>query len=142
MPVGLTVPGRLGADPDLRSTNGGTVVANFRVAVSGYDREKQEKTTTWVRVTMWGARGEQIAKLVGKGDSVCFIGTGELKSFEKREGGEIIWYLECTASDCVLLGSSQKSDEPREKQPPMPASKPAHRGRVKEAEADDDEIPF
>lgn len=141
MPVGLTVPGRLGDDPELRSTSGGQV-ANFSVAVSGYDRVSKEKTTTWVRVTMWGVRGEQIAKLVSKGDAVCFIGTGELKSYEKRDGGEV-WYLECTASECVLMGSSQKSDEPREKQPPKPASNPAHRGRVKEADFDDDDkIPF
>lgn len=107
MPFGMTVPGRLGQDPEVRSTKSGATLAKFSVAVDGYDREAKEKTTTWVRVTMWGARGEQIAKLVSKGDSVCFMGTGELREYDGK------LYLECTASECALMGSSGgKKQEP------------------------------
>jgi|SRR5690606_4052519 len=133
MSFGLTVPGRLGADPDVRHTSGGTVVANFRVAVSGYDREEKEKTTTWVRVTMWGARGEQIAKLLSKGDAVCFMGVGELKSYKNRDDEEVV-YIECTASDCALLGSSKPRDEDR--------GKSEKRDSKRDSKRDDDDVPF
>ena len=130
MPFGMTVPGRLGADPELRATKGGTSVAQFRVAVDGYDREAKEKTTTWVRVVMWGARGETIAKLVSKGDAVCFMGTGELKTYENKDGVTVT-YLECNASDCALLGSSQgKKTEPKKAT------------NKRDPDIDDDDIPF
>lgn len=135
MSFGLTVPGRLGADPDVRHTSGGTVVANFRVAVSGYDHVEKEKTTTWIRVTMWGARGEQLAKLLSKGDAVCFIGTGELKSYENKNGDEVV-YIECTASDCALLGSSRSREDERD------SKRDSKRSKRDSKRDDDDEIPF
>ena len=105
MSFGLTVPGRLGADPETRHTPSGQVVTEFRVAVSGYDTASREKTTTWVRCTMWGPRGEQLGKLLHKGDAACFMGVGALRTYTNRQGVEVT-ALECTASDCALLGSS------------------------------------
>lgn len=143
MPFGMSVPGRLGADPELRNTSGGTTVANFRVAVDGYDREKREKTTTWVRVTMWGARGEQIAKLLSKGDAVCFMGTGELKSYDGKNGE--VWYIECTASECALLGSANGQRDEGKSQRSQSGSRSGGYDKGKRGaseQEEDDEIPF
>lgn len=109
------------------------MLAKFRVAVDGYDREKREKNTTWVGVTMWGARGEQIAKLVSKGDSVCFMGTGELREYNGKS------YLECTASECALMGGSKRQDEP------LHGSRAGGKTqKIKNADftLEDDEVPF
>lgn len=126
MPFGMTVPGRLGSDPEVKHTQGGQVLAKFRVAVNGYDREKKEKTTMWVDVTMWGARGEQIAKLLSKGDSVCFMGTGELREYNGKS------YLECTASECALMGGAKRQEQ----------AAPATAGRKPARIEPDDEVPF
>ncbi|NBT17033.1 MAG: single-stranded DNA-binding protein, partial [Chitinophagia bacterium] len=48
--------GRLGGDPEVRSTQNGTNVANFNIATSEKytkDGETQEKTQ-WHRVVAWG----------------------------------------------------------------------------------------
>ena len=60
--------GRLGNDPQLRTTKAGEPVANFNLAIDqGYG---ERKTTAWVRVTV-DAVGEvknQAAANVAKGD--------------------------------------------------------------------------
>jgi single-strand DNA-binding protein len=133
----MTVPGRLGADPELRATARGTSVANFRVAVDGYDREKKEKTTTWVRVTMWGDRGEQLAKLLSKGDAVCFMGTGELKSYDGKNGE--VWYIECTASECALMGSGKNQRDEGKSQQSRSGSQRGGSDRGKRGDSEQEE---
>jgi single-strand DNA-binding protein len=129
MSFGMQAAGRLGNDPEVRATGSGQTLVKFSLAVGGYDRERKEKTTAWVRVVMWGNRGEQIAKLVSKGDSVCFYGTGELKSYENKDGKQVT-YLELSASECVLLGGGGEKKEEK-----TPA-----RGRSRREE--DDDVPF
>lgn len=65
----LIFRGRLGNDPQLRTTQSGESVANFNLAIDqGYG---ERKTTAWVRVTCWGKQAEAAAQHLGKGDLVC-----------------------------------------------------------------------
>src|SRR5439155_2646493 len=60
----VMLSGNLGADPEVRSTNNGSRVANLSLATSrqwtGQGGEKQEKTE-WHRVICWNNKGAQLA---------------------------------------------------------------------------------
>lgn len=60
-----TFTGRLGKDPELKSTNSGKSVATFSLAVD--DGFGDKKSTIWVNFEAWDKSGETIARLVGKG---------------------------------------------------------------------------
>jgi len=65
----LIFRGRLGSDPQLRTTQTGEPVANFNLAIDqGYG---ERKTTAWVRVTVWGKQAEACHQHLSKGDLVC-----------------------------------------------------------------------
>jgi single-strand DNA-binding protein len=64
----LIFRGRLGNDPQLRTTQTGEPVANFNLAIDqGYG---ERKTTAWVRVVVWGKQAEACSQHLGKGDLV------------------------------------------------------------------------
>lgn len=73
----ITIAGNCTKDAELRDA-GGTKVAGFSVAVSGY--ENREKTTTYFDVSVWGKRGEAVTKFAKKGSKICV--TGELGTRE------------------------------------------------------------
>ncbi|MEQ8280818.1 MAG: single-stranded DNA-binding protein [Deltaproteobacteria bacterium] len=57
----VMLTGNLGADPEMRYPQGGTAVANFRIATTerwkDADGEMQERTD-WHRIVVWGKQGE------------------------------------------------------------------------------------
>ena len=62
--------GNLGADPELRFTQGGQAVLNLRLATteSYLDKDKNRKEVTdWHSIVVWGPRGEALAKFLKKG---------------------------------------------------------------------------
>jgi len=76
--ISATIYGRLGADPEVTVTHGGTSVLKLRVACDhGYG---DKKTTTWVRVACFGRLAESLTGKLAKGNRV--IVTGELYSQE------------------------------------------------------------
>lgn len=99
----LTIGGTLGADPDVRDVGGKTVL-NLRVAVQGYDYKSKEKTTTWVKVSMWGDRGAKLAEFLSKGDRVMASGEGRLYTHEGKA------YLELTASNIGIMSSASRQE--------------------------------
>lgn len=64
--------GRVGKDPELRKTNGGTSIAIFPMATSWKSGDKEY--TEWHRVRAWGNLAESVAERVRKGDKVTVVG--------------------------------------------------------------------
>lgn len=97
--------GNLGADPELRVTAGGQAVLKLRLATteSYLDRNntRQEKTE-WHSVTIWGKRGEALAKILAKGDRIFVEGGLRTSSYEKD--GEKRYRTEVVASNIILGG--------------------------------------
>lgn len=79
-----TFSGRLGADAELRATQGGEKVLSFRVANDvGFG---ERKTAQWVDCSMWGQRAEALAQYLTKGVSVVVAGEVTAKLYERRDG--------------------------------------------------------
>lgn len=135
----LSFGGRVGQDPELKTVGDhGSTVCNFSVAVSGYNRRAREKTTTWVRVAVWGKRGEQLSALLVKGSTVSI--TGEYS--HRLHEGKV--YVDVTTSDVTLLGSPPIEDDEDDDPPPQRRQRDARsqRSSSRNPPPDDDDIPF
>jgi len=83
----VMVIGRLGADPEMRATQGGTAVANFRVAVNekfGSGDEAKE-VTTWLPIVAWRKLAEVVSQYCHKGSYVAVQGRLRNRSWEDKD---------------------------------------------------------
>lgn len=100
--------GNLGADPELRSTSGGTAVLKLWLATSEsyLDRNKQrQERTEWHRVVIWGRRAEALGKILTKGDRILIEGSLRTSSYDDKDGNKR-YTTEVIASNVVLGGGS------------------------------------
>ncbi len=77
--------GRLCEDPELRKTNSGKDVCNFRFAVQ---RDFDKDTADFFSVTAWGKTAEFCAKYLGKGRLAAISGRVQNGSYTSRDGQE------------------------------------------------------
>lgn len=103
--------GNLGADPELRVTGGGQAVLKLRLATTEtyLDRNNtRQERTEWHSVTLWGKRGEALAKFLTKGERIFVEGSLRTSSYEKD--GEKRYRTEVVASN-IILGGRGKGGE-------------------------------
>jgi single-strand DNA-binding protein len=98
--------GRLGKDPEERSTAGGTRVSNFSLATDTYHGSNGEKTTEWHRVVAFGKLAEQCNQYLKKGQLVCIEGSLQTRCWEKSPG-EKHYFTEVVASRMTFLNSKE-----------------------------------
>ncbi len=83
----VCLTGRLGRDPDVRSTASGSTVLGFSLAVS--ERRKNHQTgewedyTNWVNCTVFGNRAEPLSHILAKGMLVCVEGRLRWSQWER-----------------------------------------------------------
>ena len=97
--------GNLGADPELKMTQGGQAVLKLRLATTEtyLDRNNtRQERTEWHSVTLWGKRGEALAKFLTKGERIFVEGSLRTSSYEKN--GEKRYSTEINASNIILAG--------------------------------------
>ena len=81
--------GRLGADPEVRYTQDGTMVTNFRLATdeARKDRSGERITKTeWHRIVTFGKLAEICGNYLSKGRLVYIEGRIQTRSWEDNEG--------------------------------------------------------
>ncbi len=108
----VTLIGNLGADPDVRYLDGGTVVAQFNVATTekftNRNGEKVEQTE-WFRVELWNEQAKIAEKYLKKGNPVYIEGRLRTETWTDKEGKER-FSLRVRASTMQLLGSPGDRD--------------------------------
>lgn len=102
----ILIIGHLGADPELRHTNGGGAVCNLRIATSENwtDKEgnKQERTE-WHSVAVWGKTAEHCGQYLAKGRQVYVEGRLQTREYTDKEGIERkVWEIQ--ADRVTFLG--------------------------------------
>ena len=104
--------GRLGKDPEIRSTPQGTSVAKFTVATDEKftDRagEKQERTE-WHNIVAWGKLGEICGQYLRKGKLVYIEGSIRTDSWDDKESGQKKYRTEIVANTMKML--DRRGDE-------------------------------
>ena len=84
----FAIIGRLTKDAELRTTGGGTSVANFSIANNrSYTVENEKKEfTSFLDCIAWGKLGEVIAQYCTKGKQVALDGRIQQRSWDDKDG--------------------------------------------------------
>ena len=106
-----TIIGNLTRAPELRTTQDGTPVCNFTVAVNRRARAGGQPEADFFRVTAWRALGENCAKYLAKGRKVMACGPVAARAYTGSDG-QTHATLELTADEVEFLSpkSSQAPD--------------------------------
>jgi len=98
--------GHVGNDPEIKTFEGGKVLANLTIATNdSYKNDKGEKVeqTEWHKVVAWGKTAEIIEKFVTKGKEIAIDGKLTHRSYEDKNG-EKRYITEVVANEVLLLG--------------------------------------
>lgn len=130
--------GNLGADPELKMTQGGQAVLKLRMATTETYLDKsntRQERTEWHSVVMWGKRGEALAKLLTKGERIFVEGSLRTSSYDKD--GEKRYRTEINATNIILSGREAGGTDAGRSRNGRPT-----RDYIETAGGDDADVPF
>lgn len=78
--------GRLVRDPELRTTQNHTSVANFTIAVNRPRIDGEDRGADFINCMAWRKLAETIAKYCVKGDQIAIEGHIQTSSYENQDG--------------------------------------------------------
>lgn len=86
----IILMGRLGRDPDVHYTQGGTPVASFSLAVDRdfVDQATGRRPTDWIGVVAWGARAKFTQQYFRKGQLAVVEGRLQIRDWTDQEGNK------------------------------------------------------
>lgn len=100
----LVLQGRLTKDPEIRSTQSGSTVAGFTLAVDrDYQPGGSEKKTDFVDCSAWRATAGFVERNFRKGQLVVVKGRLESRKWQDRDGNNRVSW-ECQVDDCWFCG--------------------------------------
>lgn len=92
----ICIAGRIVKDPELRTTNSGTEVCGFTVAVDRRMRSGEEKITDFIDCTAWGKTGVFVSTYFHKGDGINLDGRMESRKWADKDGNNrVSWGVTC-----------------------------------------------
>jgi len=135
--------GRLGKDPEIRSTPNGNSVAKFSLATD--DRytdksgEKQERTE-WHNIVAWGKLAEICGQYLRKGKLIYIEGSIRTDTWDDKETGQKKYRTEIIANQMQML--DRKGDENGGGGAYAGAAKKSNASGAATQVEEDDEVPF
>ena len=142
--------GNVGKDPEIRSTGGGTMVANFTLATSDRQKDAQgnwQDRTEWHNLVAFTRLAEIVRDYVKKGSKLYIEGKIQTRSWDDKETGVKKYRTEIIVNDLSLLsgredgsgsgGHSRQSGSSS----PYDQRQPAGHDEAP-ADISDDDIPF
>jgi single-strand DNA-binding protein len=130
--------GHLGADPEIRYTQGGAPVANLRIATNENWTNKngqKEERTEWHRVVVWSKLAELAGQYLTKGRQVYIEGRLQTRSWDDKEGNKR-YATEIVATNIQFLGGVGDRKVESANLPPDLPTPPSDMG------SSDEDIPF
>jgi single-strand DNA-binding protein len=98
--------GNLGANPEMRYTQGGTAVANIRLATSERWTDKSgqpQEATEWPRIVVWGKQAEICGQYLTKGRQIYVEGRIRTRQWQDQQGQKR-YTTEIVAQRVQMLG--------------------------------------
>lgn len=150
--------GRLGKDPELKTTNSGKDYCRFSLAIDRQFKNKDgERETDWLDCVAWGSTAKFIADYFAKGRTIGVFGSVQKRSWE-GEDGQKRYATEIIVEKAYFTGQAKMGDayEPDQTPPSKqdqrpdydsiygrstPASAPAP-AEPQQASMDDFQMPF
>jgi single-strand DNA-binding protein len=156
----VTLLGNVGKDPEIRSTAGGTMVANFTLATSDRQKDAQgnwQDRTEWHNLVAFTRTAEIVRDYVKKGSKLYIEGKITNRSWDDKESGQKRYKTESLVNELVLLSgreegagggqggyskASSASSSAASFDQRTPAAAGGHDDYAQSAEISDDDIPF
>jgi len=143
--------GNVGKDPEIRSTGGGTMVANFTLATSDRFQDAQgnwQDRTEWHNLVAFKRTAEIVRDYVKKGSKLYIEGKIQTRSWDDKETGAKRYRTEILVNDLSLLSgrdeggasrpaNSSSSTASFDQRPPAGQDEYAQSAQIS-----DDDIPF
>ena len=144
------IVGTLGADPELRHTNGGKATTTISVATSeswnDSNGQKQERTE-WHKIVLWERLAEIAGQYLKKGSQVYVEGKIQTRKWQDKEGHDR-YTTEIRGYDLQMLGGKGSGTAPEAANGTPPqhrygaAAPKAPRASEEAPSSFDDTIPF
>jgi single-strand DNA-binding protein len=115
--------GNLGANPEMRFTQGGQSVANLRLATTERWTDKngqKQEATEWHRVVVWGKQAEIVGQYLTKGRQVYIEGRIRTRQWQDQ-AGQKRYTTEIVAQNVQMLGKRRQPFPPRSRAPAISA---------------------
>ena len=81
----ISLVGRLGKDPETKTTASGSPVTMFSLGVDRISKDKQREVD-WIDCTAWGKTGEVIQSWCKKGHRIGVTGSLQTRSWKTDDG--------------------------------------------------------
>jgi len=114
--------GNVGKDPEIASTNGGTLVAKLSLATSERFKDKQgewQERTEWHNLVAYARGAEILRDYVHKGSRLFVEGRLTTRSWDDKESGKKIYRTEIVVGDISLLSENVRSGKSASDQRPQ-----------------------
>ena len=147
----LEIIGNLTADPEMRTTQSGSTVCSFTVAVNQPPTKAQRDSgqqppAKFFRVSAWETLGDNCQKYLAKGRKVYVCGTVDVSTYTGNDG-MVHANLEVTANEVEFLTPRGDSAAPaaQPQSSPAPAAAPPQTAAAAPAgftAVETDDLPF
>lgn len=141
--------GNVGADPEVKYLEGGTAVANLRLATTeSYKNKNGEKVeqTEWHSIVLWRGLAEIVEKYVHKGMRLYIEGRIRTRSWDDQNGTKR-YTTEIWADNMQMLSFKQDTGDnsgapARNYNAPASSAAPASQSPAANSSEDSDDLPF
>lgn len=105
----VAMVGRLVADPELRTTSGGTEVATFRIAVDRpFSKDANAQKADFFTVVAWANTALFVSRYFSKGSPIAIQGKLQSRTYEDRNG-EKKTAVEIVANEVKFCGGKNEN---------------------------------
>lgn len=128
--------GRLATDVELKTTQSGLDVAQFRLAVNRRAANKEGvREADFIPIVVWRQLAGLCHKYLSKGRQCAVVGTLQTRSYDAQDGSKR-YVTEVIADEVEFIGSGEKSAD-------AGAQKPTAQENAQDGFAEtDEELPF
>lgn len=134
----VILAGRLATAPEVKQTQSGKAVCNFRLAVTRRFSQGEHPEADFFNIQAWGNTAEFIGKYFAKGGAICITGRIQNRNYTDKEGANRS-VTEIVADEANFVESRDYKDPVSH--PYDVAGQPAPSPSFAEVKADDD-LPF
>lgn len=130
--------GNIGKDPEIKTTPGGTTVANFSMACSERRKDASgnwQDHTEWISLVAFGRTAEIVRDYVKKGSKLYVEGKIQTQSWDDKESGQKRYRTQVMVNELSLLDSGRGEQKQEKQSNYSPFDNQA-------TEIGDDEVPF